>query len=377
MHHLISAVGVLLAVGFMSVSAAMNWRYGHGLGRDPVEQLLYAAIGLMGDVFKAVVPFFIWWSVKARRASVACAAAALWLVCTVYSLGSILGYVQMSRESAAGVLSSKTATFADLRVELSRKQERLQSLGTYDSPAEIEKQLQTLRYDRRWFATNECRDVQTRDVRRFCSQVSVGEAKLARAREAVRLETEIAELQGKLSVLSRAAKIDTSGDPQAAAISRLLRWEVVAAQSALSLLLVALIELGSSVGLFVALNHGAPSGKKRNPEIQVARSVATDPDMSRGGEVGRAASGPGAPGEVERFAEERVMPAVGSSLPVDALFAEYCVWCKREGRSPLERSAFEARFVALADLVGIERVQRGRRAFLKDVVLATDKVAHK
>jgi hypothetical protein len=388
MRYLISAVGVLLALGFMAVSAVMNWRYGHALGRDPIDQYIYASTSIIGDIFKAMAPFFFWWAAKNRRVFVVVSAGVLWAVCTAYSLGSTLGYAAMNRQVAAGALSSKADTFADLRAELTRKQERLVAFGTYDPPAAIESKLEGMRKDRLWAASQNCAEPTGKAARDFCTAYATAQAALARSHDAVRLEGEIADIRAKLQPLASASKTDRAGDPQASAVAHLTGWELVKVQTAFSLLLVALLELGSSLGLFISLNHGELSAAVRDhkaapvatpptaapvrakparPELVVVPPsppvLAISPPVT--------ATGAQPVGQVERFAYAKVEAFPGKSLGLDAIYGAYRQWCGAEGCKALGEDEFAAKFVRLAEIVGIAHKKRGRKVFCEDVALAS------
>jgi hypothetical protein len=389
MRYLISVVGVLLALGFMAVSAVMNWRYGHALGRDPIDQYIYASTAIIGDIFKAMAPFFFWWAAKNRRVLVAVAAGVLWVVCTAYSLGSTLGYAAMNRQATAGTMASKADTFADLRAELTRKQERLVAFGAYDPPAAIESKLEGMRKDRLWPASQDCAEPTGKTARDFCTSYATAQAALARSHDAVRLEGEIADLRAKLQPLASASKTDRAGDPQASAVAHLTGWELVKVQTAFSLLLVALLELGSSLGLFISLNHGELSAAVRDHKAApVATSPAPAPVRAKPAKPELVVVPPSAPapvlaisppvamaaqptGEVERFAYAKVEAFPGQSLGLDAIYGAYRQWCRAEGCKALGEDEFAAKFVKLAEIVGIAHKKRGRKVFCEDVALAS------
>ena len=46
-------VGVLIALGFMVLSAVINWRYGTTLARNAQDQWIYALASLVVDLAKA------------------------------------------------------------------------------------------------------------------------------------------------------------------------------------------------------------------------------------------------------------------------------------------------------------------------------------
>lgn len=369
--HLLSSAGVVIALGFMAVSAVMNWRYGLSLGRDPIDRYAYAVTHVLGDALKTAVPFFCWWAIRNRIWAVAAAAAMLWCLCTAYSVSSLLGYADLNRQTAAGVLSSKADGFADLRRELDRKQDRLATLGSQDPAAAIERRLEGVRQNAKWSLSRQCTEARG-DARGFCTDYSNLRASLARAEEAERLEQEIVALRTQLANSATVGRLDRSGDPQAGAVVRLTGWELIKVQTGLSLLLVAVLEFASSFGLFVALNHGELTRGQLPPDARSSEAGRGGVADARSDEVAPTSA---AIAGIAKFARSRLKPAPGKSVAVDAVYRVYLEWCEGEHHPALVREEFEAALRAFVEqgrargaCVRLER--SGNRVYCREMQLA-------
>lgn len=369
--YLVSGLGVAIALGFMAVSAVMSWRYGMSLGRDAIDRYAYAMTHILGDGLKAALPFFFWWSMRNRIWAVTTASGVLWVLCTVYSLSALLGYADMNRQMTAGTLATRADLARDLRREVERRQEQLGALGAQDAAGAIERRLEGLRQHAHWTASKSCSEARG-GARTFCIEYSNLTASLSRAQEIERLEQEIAGLREKLAGAGGAARLERSGDPQAGAVVRLTGWELVKVQTGLSLLLVAMLELGSSFGLFVALNHGELRGEPaRRPGSRPAER-----DEVRRGEAVEAGRDEIGPGGVSAFATSRLRQSPGKSVALDAVLRHYRSWCDTARRNPLPRESFEIElraWLAAQSVAGNElKVERsGNRVYCRGVQLAT------
>ena len=95
----IMRIGAIVSGGFLAASALANYSFGLSLGRTMWEGQLYGFVGVLAVVMNAVAPFFLSWSIAARRASATVGIAVLWAVCLLYSTTSALGFAAQNRES--------------------------------------------------------------------------------------------------------------------------------------------------------------------------------------------------------------------------------------------------------------------------------------
>lgn len=356
MKPLLTAAGIMLALAFMALSAIINWRYGASIGRDGTDQLIYAAVSLTADLAKAVTPFFFWYAALNRHVIPAAAAALLWGACTAYSLASAAGFAEVSRAAQGGTVAVAKTEHDALNASLARKKEQIKALGPVSPEGIIRQRLETLRQDARWNRTKNCTAATVRDSRAFCAEYSEVSENLERARAAAALERETDDLRRRVAAIAGTAQLEDA-DPRAGFVAKLTGWNAAAVQTGFVLLFIAVLEIGSGLGLFIALSHG---GADRPQQVSTAAAVQAP-------SVTPSVIAAGGPGDVAKFARAMLAGAEGQELSFDELYAAYTVWCARQSLTPLERAAFDQRFTALCREVGFQPQRRGRMKVIRDL----------
>lgn len=337
MRILLSGIGCLVSMMFLVASAAMNWQFGVSLGRGEIERQIYGAASVGADVMKALLPFFIWWSLTNMRIAVSLVALILWMVCAVYGLASAVGFAAANREGTAGELKGKGIAYAGLKAELARKELRRAELGTLESPAEIDKRLEGLRMAWQWRGSKECTEIKSKDATSFCEIFRQVEGLRARGEEARQLDASLPGLRAQVAS-GGAADAYTNGVPQTSLVSVVLGIPEALVERGLSLLMVAVVELSSAFGFFVSLQHGG-FGRRH------ARDSTNDENA--------------APGDVAIFADQCLVPSDGAATPLGALFVSYERWCRKMRTPSLRNDEFKEGILLLAAEIGW-RVDDGR-----------------
>lgn len=85
-------LGALVALGFLAVSAIINFQYGMSLGGA-----LYATVGVLAVMASAACPFFAQAAHAERRWAAFYAAAAFWALCILYTSTNAVGYATEKR----------------------------------------------------------------------------------------------------------------------------------------------------------------------------------------------------------------------------------------------------------------------------------------
>ena len=351
MHRFVSACGVSISIGFMLISAAMNWSYGLALARSDFDQVLSALIAVGIDVLKVTFTFTMGWAWRHGRVSTLAISGVLVIALMCHSIVGVAGYVELARSHSSGTLLSKKDTSEDLKRALGRKQLRLEELGAYQSSTAIELQLQVQQHDRRWSATQKCTNVTVGDSRSFCAAYKILEVRSAVAFEGERLEREIQEIRQQSNALATAAAVDR-GDPRAGFLSRLFGWKLLPVQTALSLLLVGLIEGVATFGIYASINHGrvditpnqageAPSSTK--PELSNNDPALTRPTVSSAPEFGA----------LSRFTLDCLKPCKGRRTEIGLLYPNYLSWCASQGMHAFSTQEFARHFTSMCESVGL------------------------
>ena len=374
MRHALGALGVLAAGVLLAVSAAMNWRFGYQLGVTEFDSHLYASASAAADCLKALVPFLIFAAIRNRMWSQALASGLVWCVVTVYSLTSALGHAALNRGDTSGKRAQEVQSYKDLRSDLTRAKSQLGWVPAHRPGATVQADLNRLKNQRRWSWTNGCSSVKGGSNRRFCDNHAKLGAELASANEAAKLETRIATVQAKLGGLKGVTH--SSADPQATVLANLASIfvsgvKVENVQTALTIFIALLLEVGSGLGMYIAFSQWKldPSIKSRREVAQpladndaqpltadpivvdheeaVATITITKPGDGANDNIATpklAAPTADTKSAVERYREEQTEDKSGSTLTAQDLYEDYCTWCEDQQKEPLALPTFGREF---------------------------------
>ena len=392
MRHILGLMGVVAAGILLAVSAAMNYRFGFSLGKTAVDGQIYGLASAAADCFKALVPFFFFAALRNKMWSQALAAALVWTVVTGYSLTSALGHAALNRLDTSGKRAVEAATYADLRADSKRAQEQLTWIPQHRPPDTVQSELNALKAQRAWTNTAGCSDITGKSNREFCQQFHKLNAELASAMEAQKLETRIADVGARLAQTAGTTAL-AEADPQASVLAKLSGLKVELVQTALTLFVALLIEIGSGFGMYVAFAHwrlhDQPETRAASPIFEaegqhtpeVAGPIDPVAEPEHGEEAGHQEGPPvrrlgandnkigGKPllpdSDVERYYRERVVASGGSSLTSQDLYESYCAWCEERDKEPFAMPTFSREFKSF----GIRKERIGGRTRYFDIAL--------
>jgi hypothetical protein len=115
---IIAFAGGMVSLGFLGASAVANYLFGASLGRSPWEAQLYGTVGVLAVAMNALAPFYISWSLTAKRRTTAASIILLWALCLTYSTSSALGFAAQNREGVAVARQVTHDAYDDTRREL-------------------------------------------------------------------------------------------------------------------------------------------------------------------------------------------------------------------------------------------------------------------
>ena len=363
MRHALGVLGVLAAGVLLAVSCAMNWRFGFSLGRTEFDGQIYGAASAAADCMKALVPFFFFAAIRNKMWSQAIASAIVWVVVTSYSLTSALGHAALNRLDTAGQRTASADSYKDHRADLTRAQEQLSWIPQHRPAQAVQADIDTLKNDRAWANTENCSKVTGAKSRGFCQKYNALTAEHASALQSIALEARIADIQGKMTNVTGAA-VMTEADPQAAVLAKLAaiispNIKVEDVQTALTVFVALLLEVGSGFGMYIAFSQWrlyeshAPAAPRVVPVSTAAAAVAAPVAVAiakpRSGANDNKSAPPAqrliAPeNDVERFYKERIETQDGSSLTATSLYEDYCAWCEEQQKEPLALPTFGREF---------------------------------
>lgn len=387
MRHVLGALGVIAAGVLLAVSAAMNWRFGFSLGKTEMDGQIYGAASAAADCFKALVPFFFFAAIRNKMWSQAAASAVVWVVVTSYSLTSALGHAALNRLDTSGHRAVEAATYKDLRSDLKRAEDQASWIPQHRPALTVQSEINGVKNQRAWTTTAGCTEVNGRYSRDFCQKYHTLNAELASAKQSAELGNRIDGIKVELAK-SEGASVMSEADPQAAVLAKLSgllfpNIKVEDVQTALTIFVALLLEVGSAFGMYVAFAYWNIHERRQVPAVQAAASavaaavpVATalivEPKKPQAGANDNRSLPAQVPkmlvpeNDVERFYKERIETAdAGSSLTASALYEDYCMWCEENQKEPLALPRFGREFGEL----GIQKVRIAGRTRYTGITL--------
>lgn len=363
MRHVLGVLGVLAAGVLLAVSAAMNWRFGFSLGKTEMDGQIYGAASAAADCFKALVPFFFFAAFKNRMWSQAAASAVVWIVVTAYSLTSALGHAALNRLDTAGHRAAQAESYKDLRTDLKRAEDQLGWIPQHRPALTVQSEIDGVKNQRAWAWTKACSEVNGKANRDFCQQFHTLSAELASAQQSVVLQSRVDDLKARL-VKAEGSTVMSEADPQAAVLSKLAAFvgigvKIEDVQTALTIFVALLLEVGSGFGMYVAFSQwrlydrAAPEVPQMVPSTHTAVAVPASSSVLLAQKPATIANdNRSAPpqklvapeNDVERFRKERIETTEGSSLTATALYEDYCAWCEDHQKEPLALPTFGREF---------------------------------
>lgn len=387
MRHVLGALGVIAAGVLLAVSAAMNWRFGFSLGKTEMDGQIYGAASAAADCFKALVPFFFFAAIRNKMWSQAAASAVVWVVVTAYSLTSALGHAALNRLDTSGHRAVEAATYKDLRSDLKRAEDQASWIPQHRPALTVQSEINGVKNQRAWTTTAGCTEVNGRYSRDFCQKYHTLNAELASAKQSAELGNRIDGIKVELAK-SEGASVMSEADPQAAVLAKLSgllfpNIKVEDVQTALTIFVALLLEVGSAFGMYVAFAYWNIHERRQVPAVQaaapavaaavpVATALIVEPKKPQAGANDNRSLPAQVPkmlvpeNDVERFYKERIETAdAGSSLTASALYEDYCMWCEENQKEPLALPRFGREFGEL----GIQKVRIAGRTRYTGITL--------
>jgi hypothetical protein len=387
-------LGVIAAGILLVVSAAMNYRFGFSLGKTALDGQIYGMASAAADCFKALIPFFFFAALRNRMWSQAFAAALVWTVVIAYSMTSALGHAALNRLDTSGQRAFEAAAYKDLRADSKRAQEQLTWIPAHRPGDTVAAELNVLKAQRYWLVTRECTNVAGKHARDFCQQFHKLNAELASAQQSEKLEARIADIGAKMAKAA-GGTVMAEADPQASVLARITGLDISTVQTALTIFVALLIEVGSGFGMYVAFAYwrlhdsraekAAPAvaspASAEHPTVwssdpaalaadaEPAEQVAQPPPRRFGANDNRTPARPLVPeSDVQRYYRERIVAAAEhASLTSSELYEDYCRWCAEKERIPFAHPRVTREIAEL----GVKKERIGKRTRYFGIALRT------
>lgn len=322
----------------MLVSVAMNWRFGLTLGRTELDSQIYGLASIGADCLKAFSPFLIAWGWRNKHYIGSFFATIILFVTMSYSITSSVGFASLNRAEIVGERQSNHERHKALKDEKATLLKTSQNLGATMPVNEIKSRLRALEQNKRWSSSQKCTNSTVRASREFCNKYFLLEGDLGRAKEKQKIDLRLSELNKELKASPR---VLNNADPQAKELSNLTGAKIEVVKTSLIVLVAMLVELGSTFGFYISLNHGEVKKQKKNDRnINETVELVEIHDSSQ-------------KESIETYVFERVFQEQGAYITLPEIYGDYASWCASHNLRESSYGAFQTAFATLSKDVGI------------------------
>lgn len=346
MRGFLSILGVCAALVMCAVSGAMNYLFLSSLGKTPLEGQVLGAASAASDVLKALLPIFVTWAWVARRYVAAALGTLTFIFFAGFALLSAIGFAADNRGILVEGREARSGEYNRVFQHLKETQGKLAGLLAHRPSTVVAEEIERHKQNRRWSATKSCTDATEPESRSFCERYFALRAEHATGVEAEQLETAVQALTSEAKAL-RDGGAANDADPQVTLLARIFGVPEDRVRLALIVVVALLVEIGASLGLFLATGHGPARQKTHAEDSSNEISVASAP--------AEPANDDRPLGSVEDFVLEALVPASGR-LDEQELLRAYLSWCAKRGFDTLSEEEFADLFNQLAEAVGIRRL---------------------
>lgn len=344
----LSLIGALAALTLIAVSTCMNIAFLSALGRSDTERVILGAASGAADILKAVLPLFILWAWRAGRSRFVIPAAAVWLVFAGFSLLSAFGFAAGNRIETAAQQIALNDQLDRVQGEQAEVRARIAALPGYRPVAVIEAGIARLRQNPRWQSTKACTGATVPASRTFCAEYFALLGERASARAAGDLKAQRDQLdQREHGLISQGA--GRIADPQTELLAGIFQVPENHMRLILITVLALVVELGSSLGLYLASGH---SPRRRAPVRENGGRDGADAMTSSAKTRPAASRYAQSLGSVEAYCLEQLFPGA-QEMAFEEIFADYRQWCQARGQVAQDRAEFDAALQKIAGTVDI------------------------
>ena len=336
----LTAVAVTAALALICVSVAFNGLFMAAFGRTAAQALTLGVAAGAADILKSCLP---WFAVKAwneRKFVFVICAGLTFAFLSVSSFISGLGFVAEMRGATEGQRAAISAARAGLEKRIYELDGKIAALGAPRSRRVVEEDINGLKQARRWQTSKGCLNATHVDSRSLCARYFKLRAELAAANSVSVLTVEREGVYRQLA--SGEGKAAGTGETsQEAWISRVVAVPVEPVRAMLVTMTALVVELGSGLGLYLALSHSEVGRRSSSNGLGSREHTSASKD-----EIAMEA--------VQRYCVDRLVANETGSLSAASIFADYVDWADRYGQSKIEETLFKAQLKGLADELGLQ-----------------------
>lgn len=303
----------------------MNVLFLSGFGQSLIEAVVLGTASGAADILKCLLPLVIAHSWRENRVMATLCGIAIWALFAAFSFTSAIGFAADNRVSVMAERAAIIEKHNDTKAKRSSLQKRLAALPPHRPVTVVEAAIQAHQQTPRWTATRACTNATIPKSQDYCAAYFKLEAERAAAREAMRLRERLEKLHNERE---SPGSSDSVADPQVSLLATISGLAEDRVLLALIIAVALLVELGSSLGLFLASSIG------------LSRAQATSEDNEKP---------KSSIGCVEEFCLQKLERAAQRTVPLSKILSAYRGWCQANELQPLSDADFGVRFAALTD----------------------------
>ncbi len=341
MRALATVIGVVAALILIGVSAAMNITFLSSLGRNQTEALILGAASGAADGLKALLPVFAVWGWQNKRRVFVVPAICVWALFVGFSLLSAFGFAASIRTENTERQDKLNAQLISVQDDIAKAQNALAAIPQHRPAPTIEAELNVAKQNIRWASTKGCSDATLPESRTFCTQYFKLQGELATARKADEIQAALNDVKERKQRLIQQGA-GQSSDPQSQLLANLIGVSDHHIRLGLMIVLSVIVELGSSLGLFLATGH---SEIFKKPVSQAANNNEPDPLLIHARPLCM----------VEDWALARLIPMPGACLKFKDAYADYETLCTNADLEALNQENFITQLKNIADKIGLKQ----------------------
>ena len=357
MRVLLTSLCVIAAVVMIVVSGAMNFLFMRSLAATEMEGYVLGGASAAADVLKASLPWFIAIAYRSRRYVFTGFGSLVFAAFSLFSLASALGFAADARGVLVGSREAAAKELKRLEAKSVELGQELVMLGQVRPESVILLEMAALKQDRRFTTSGSCTNATARTSREFCAQYLKVDADRQRALESVRVKAELTMITSAIANLEKRGA-GGEAEHQVAVLATLLDKERDSIRTGLVVAVAFLVELGSGLGLWLALGHSDQRGVKSEAAARPALVAAGSSTLIEQKPQARMLPAPPivrGTGAVIDFALERVQRSQSGGVTLFGLFRGYESWCRDRDLEAVARADFEREFVEMAETWRIPR----------------------
>lgn len=279
MPKLLTVIAITAAIVLVAASASMNFLFASSLGRTALEGSILGAVAVGVDMLKAVLAIFLGYAARQQRWLFVAIGSAAFVLFSTLSLAAAFGFTATNRQAAIAGHERGNQRLAELERRIGELQSKLRGLPTHRILALVDAEFDAKRVDARWLTSRECAALTTARVREFCEGIALLRSERIAAVESARLEQLISEHETEIGELRKAGG-DVAADPQARSMAQVLGLSELEVRRGLSALLALVVEVGSALGVYIALGHGIQMQRDARPDT-ASRATALTSDETK------------------------------------------------------------------------------------------------